>query len=72
LIKFSTLAQTPSFSASTGHLPEDGGVPLDGGVGQLPFGGGGGGGGAHFALARTKKRRLTARKSVALDAIVNI
>ena len=43
LIKFSTLAQTPSFSASTGHLPEDGGVPLDGGVGQLPFGGGGGG-----------------------------
>jgi hypothetical protein len=72
LIKPSTLAQTPSFSASTGHLPDDDEPPDGDGGGQLLFGGGGGGGGVgHFALARTKKRRLTARKSAALDAIVN-
>ncbi|XP_078153677.1 uncharacterized protein LOC144548837 [Carex rostrata] len=152
LTKPSTLAQAPSFSASTGHLlddepPLDGGVAggitgdvagvggqmlfggsagggviagdvaggvadggvADGGVaggvtggvaggvvgvitggitggftgdgagvvGQLLFGGGAGGrvgdsGMAHVALARIKKRRLTARKCVALDSIVKI
>jgi hypothetical protein len=74
LIKPRTSAQAPSFSALTGHLPDDDEPPLDGGGGQLLFGGGGGGGGvgvAHFALAMTKKRRLMAMNRATLEAIVN-
>jgi hypothetical protein len=69
LIKPSTSAQTPSFSASLGHLVVE--LGGDGGVGQLLFGGGGGGGDVdgQAALAITKQMRLAMRKRAALDAM---
>ena len=48
-----TLAHTPSFRVSTGHLPLDDRLGVAG-VGQLPQ-----------ALAKAKKRRLSARKRAA-------
>ncbi|KAF8702402.1 hypothetical protein HU200_032777 [Digitaria exilis] len=67
LIRFSTLAHTPSFSASRGHLPNEAGVGVgDEGVdgvegGQLP----------PQALAMANTTMLTARNSAteALPAI---
>ncbi|KAF8702403.1 hypothetical protein HU200_032778 [Digitaria exilis] len=64
LIRFSTLAHTPSLSASRGHLPYEAGV----GVGVD----GGGGQGTLPALAMANTTMLTARNSAieALPAIL--
>ena len=66
----STLAQTPSFSASLGHVPagEEGVVGVVGfGVG-FAFEGGGGQGTLWVAVANAKNTRLRERKRAAAEA----
>ncbi|KAF8702400.1 hypothetical protein HU200_032775 [Digitaria exilis] len=68
LIRPSTLAHTPSFRASRGHLPNEAGV----GVG-VDGDDGGGGQGTSWALAIANTTRLTARNRAieALPAIAS-
>lgn len=69
LRRSSTLAHTPSFRVSTGHLPFDAGPGLGLGCGGFGFGGAG------YqqppqALAKVKKRRLRPRKRAAVAGLL--
>ena len=70
LTRPSTLTHTPNLSAFTGHLPLDDGGGVEGGGGGGTAGGVGGVGQLPQALATVNKRRLSAKKRTALDAMV--